>query len=167
MKLWNDQGKILGLITPLDLAVIIIIIFIGAKIIGDYRPVSPKRKERPVSFGLLIRNAPPYLLESLVVGQDLFEDTTDAYLGKIRDIRSGPAEVLIFNQGEIHLAQSPRNLDIRLELIKQRGRVETGLARSGVYLGKIPARTGISLRAHTRYTAIQGEIIYIKLGNHK
>lgn len=162
MKLLNDQGKILGFITPLDLAVIIVIILIGVKIIGIYRPVPPKQKERQVTFGILIRDAPPHVVQSLAIGQDLFEDTTDSYLGKIRFIRTEPAELLLPYQGGIRLAKSPRNLDIRLEMTKQKGRIETGLGRSGVYLGKIAARVGSSVRAHTRYTAVQGEIIDVK-----
>jgi hypothetical protein len=163
MKLLNDQGKILGLITPLDLALIVVIALIGAKIIGVYRPISPKHKERQVTVGIIIRDASPYLAESLVVGQDLFDDATGAYLGKIRVIRSEPAELLLTGNGEIRLAKSPRNLDLRLEISKQRGRIETGLARSGVYLGKIAARVGNPVRAHTRYTAISGEIIWVRI----
>jgi hypothetical protein len=162
MKLRDDQGKILGLVTPLDLAVIIIIVLVGAKMIGIYRPAAPRQKERQVTLGILIRDAPPYLLKSLVVGQDLFDDNTDAYLGKIHSIQDEPAEVLLPYHGELRLTRSPRNRDIRLELIKRRGRIETGQARSGVYLGKIPARVGSRVRAHTRYTAVSGEIIYVR-----
>jgi hypothetical protein len=162
MKLLNDQGKILGFIAPLDLAVIIVIVLIGLKIIGNYRPIPLKQKERQVAFGVLLRDTSPYVAQSLAVGQDLFDDATDAYLGKIRIIRSKPAELLLPYQGEIRLAKSPRNLDIRLELSKQKGRIETGLARSGVYLGKIAARVGTPIRAHTRYTVVQGEIIFVK-----
>lgn len=164
MKLWDDQGKIMGLIAPLDLVVLIVIVLIGAKIIGIYRPNSPKPEERPVTFIMLIRDAPPYLAESLVVGQDLFDDDSNSYLGKIQSIQSEPAELLMPYQGEIHLSRSPRNLDIRLKLSKDKGRVETGPARSGVYLGKIAARVGTAIRAHTRFAAVQGEIIHVRFG---
>lgn len=162
MKRLNDQGKILGLITPLDLAIIIVIVLIGVKIIGDYRPIAPKQKERQVTIEVLIRDAPPYLAESLAVGQDLFDDATGAYMGKIRAIRSQPAQLILPGNGELRLVKSPRNLDLRLELNKQRGRIETGLSGSGVYLGKIAARVGNPVRAHTRYTAINGEIIFVR-----
>lgn len=163
MKLW-DHGKILGIIAPLDLVVIIIIILIGAKIIGLYRPNTPKVKERPVIYGILIRDAPPYLADSLVVGQDLFDDNTHSYLGKIRAIHRQPAELLLPYQGEMRLAMSPRNLDIRLELSRKKGRIETGPGKSGVYLGKIAVRAGTPIRAHTRYTMVQGEVIDVRFG---
>lgn len=163
MRLFNDQGRLFGIIPPLDLAIIIVIILIGVKIIGDFRPISPPHKERPVTIGLLIRDVPSYIVESLVVGQDLFDDNTVSYLGKIRMIHTEPAEFLLPYNGEIRLIKSPRNLDIRLEISKQKGRIETGPARSGVYLGKIAVRAGNRVRAHTRYTAVHGEIMYVKL----
>ncbi len=163
MKLLNHQGKILGLINPWDLAVIILIILIGAKVIRDYRPESPQTSIKSVSIGLLIRNVPSFMAESLVVGQDLFDDATSAYLGKIQGISTGPAELMLPDKGRMILSRSPRNLDIRLEITRRQGRIEKGTARSGVYLGKIAARVGIRLRAHTRYTAILGEIMYVKV----
>jgi hypothetical protein len=163
MKLLNNQGKIFGFINPLDLAVIIVIVLIGTKVVWDFRPESPQIKDRPVAVGLLVRDVPSYVAESLAVGQDLFDDATDAYLGKIHTIRAEPAELLLPDNGRVILSRSPRNQDIRLELTKRRGRVETGPARSGVYLGKIAARVGVRLQAHTRFTALTGEIIYIKV----
>jgi hypothetical protein len=163
MKLLDDQGKIFGCINPLDLAVIIVIGLIGAKVIWDFRPVSLQTKEYPVTIGLLVRDVPPYVAESLVVGQDLFDDAFDAYLGKIQAIRTGPAELLLPLNGRVILSRSPRNQDIRLEITKQKGRIEKGTARSGIYLGKIVARVGTRLQAHTRYTAILGEIMYVKV----
>ena len=163
MKLLDDQGKIFGLINPLDLAIIIVIVLIGAKVVWNYRPVSPKQKERPVTIGLLVRNVPPYIAESLAIGQDLFDDVSEAYLGKIHTISAQPAELLLPANGRVIVARSPRNLDIRLGLTKMRSRIETGLARSGVYLGKIAARVGNRFQLHTRYTSITGEIILVKI----
>ncbi len=163
MKKFATQEKIFGWLNLFDLAVILVIALIGVKVIHDYKPVSPQIKDCPVNIGMLVRNVPPYVADSLTVGQDLFEDRFDAYLGKIRSMHTEPAEIMLSHNGRMVLFRSPRNLDIRLDITRSNGRIEKGPARSGVYLGKIAVRVGARFRAHTRYTAIRGEITYIKV----
>ncbi len=161
-KLLDDRGKLFGLINPWDLAVLTILMVLGIKVISDYRPGPLKLRENPVTYGLLVRDVPPYLAESITVGQDLFLDQHHIYLGKILTKKIQPAEILI-NAGDRVLATtSPRNFDLRLEL-KKDGRIIAGPSRSGVYFGNFPLRVGERLKVHTMYASISGEVEYLRI----
>lgn len=139
-----------------------LLFLLGIKVISDYRPEPLKLKETPVVFGLLVKDIPNSLAESIAVGQDLFLDDYHVYLGKIYQKKIQPAEIMIESGGKLILTASPRNFDLRLE-IKRNGRIVTGPSRSGVYFGKLPVRVGDRLRVHTMYTSFQGEIEYLRL----
>lgn len=150
------------MINPLDLGVLLILTVLGIKIISDYRPEPLQLKLNPITYGVLLKNAPPYLVESIAVGQDLFLDEYHVYLGKIMAKKAQPAELIIETGGRMVTAVSPRNFDLRLE-IKQSGRIIAGPSRSGVYFGKFPIRVGQRIKAHTMYTSIDGEVEYLRI----
>lgn len=158
----NDQGKLFGLINPFDLGVLLILLILGVKVVSDYRPEPLKLKQNQVTFGVLVKNAPPYLVESVTVGQDLFLDEYHAYLGKILVKKVKPAEIIMKSGERVILTTSPRNFDLRLEL-KRDGRIVAGPSRSGVYFGKLAIRVGDRLKAHTMYTSLGGEIEYLHI----
>lgn len=158
----DDQGKLFGLINPWDLFILLVLMVLGIKVISDYRPEALKLKENPVTYGLLVRNVPPYLAESIAVGQDLFLEQHHIYLGKIMAKKTQPAEILVNAGGRILATTSPRNFDLRLEL-KRDGRIIAGPSRSGIYVGKFPLRVGAKLKAFTMYSSINGEIEYLRV----
>lgn len=139
-----------------------ILLVLGIKVVADYRPEPLKLKQNQVTFGVLVKDAPPYLVESIGVGQDLFLDEYHVYLGKILVKKIQPAEIIIDSGGRVIAATSPRNFDLRLEL-KRDGRIIAGPSRSGVYFGKLALRVGNRLKAHTMYTSINGEIEYLRI----
>mgnify|MGYP000897553885 FL=1 len=161
-KFLDDQGKLFGLINPVDLVILMILLVLGIKVISDYRPEPLKLRENPVTYGLLVRDAPPYLAESIGVGQDLFLDQHHVYLGKIMVKKVQPAEILINAGGRVLATTSPRNFDLRIEL-KRGGRIIAGPSRSGVYFGKFPLRVGERLKVHTMYASITGEVEYLRI----
>lgn len=158
----DEKGKLFGLINPVDLVVILILFGLGIKIIWDYRPAPLMLKEHQVTMGLLVKNIPPYLAKSVTVGQDVFQDGTNAYLGKIKSKKTAPAEVLVDNDGKLILVQSPQGIDLSLEL-QRSGEILTGSSRNGIFLGKLAVRVGNRLQAHTLFSSIQGAIEYIKV----
>jgi hypothetical protein len=164
-KLIDEHGKFLGLINPIDLAVIIILFALGIKVFSDYRPAPLNYKENQITVGLLVKDIPFYLVDSITTGQDVFLDSSNAYLGKIKVTRVEPAELLLESNGAILPIKSPRNLDLRLT-IKNRGRIIMGPAHSGVYLGKFAVRVGDHVKAHTLYSSIRGEIEYLKVNGN-
>lgn len=157
----DDQGKLFGLINPVDLAILMILLVLGIKIVSDYRPEPLKLKESPVTYGLLVRNAPMYLVESITVGQDLFYDQYHVYMGKILVKKYQPTEAVDFGTRPPGSATA-RNFDLRLEL-RRNGRIIAGPSRSGVYFGKLPVRVGDRLKAHTMYASIRGEVEYLRI----
>ncbi len=161
-KIVDEQGKLFGFINLLDLVIMLVLILLGFKVLADYKPVAPDFRYLQVTLSLLIPNIPPYLAENLVVGQDVYHDNTGAYLGKVIDIQTFPAELLLLKKGEIILEKSPRNLDVRIHL-QNRGRELKGPAQSGIYLGKLAVRVGDHLRVHTVYTSFRGDIESMKV----
>ncbi len=161
-KLIDEQGKLLGLINLLDLAIIIVLMLLGLKVLADYKPVSPNFRFLQVTISLLIPNVPPYLVDNVVVGQDVYQDTTGAYLGKVINIQAAPAELISPIDGALILVKSPRNLDVRIHL-QNRGRQIIGPAGAGIYLGKLAVRVGDYLKAHTVYTSLQGKVESLKV----
>lgn len=162
IKFLDEQGKLFGLINPLDLGVLLILLILGIKIISDYRPEPLQLKQNPVTYGLLLRDAPPYLVESIAVGQDLFLEDYHVYLGKISVKKVQPAELIIEVGERAIVATSPRNFDLRLE-VRHKGRVIAGPSRIGVYFGKLAVRVGDRLKAYTMYSSIHGEIEYLRV----
>lgn len=159
----DDHGRVFGLINLIDLGIIMLLIILGIKIIYDCLPARLNQKRVTVIIGFLIRNAPPYVEESLVVGHNLFTDKQGAYLGRINAKNVTPAELLLERDGNIVPARSPRNLDLRLEIVRMDGRIVEGPAKTGIYLGKQVVRIGDRIQAHTRYTSVTGEIEYLKI----
>ncbi|HEY8463696.1 MAG TPA: hypothetical protein VIM29_06725, partial [Bacillota bacterium] len=121
-----------------------------------YLPQPAKYQEVQVTVGLLARDIPPYLAVSIRVGQDLFQDGTNAYLGKITAKATVPAEVVLPAGDKLLLCRSPRNLDLRLTL-RRSGRLRSGPARA-LLLGKLAIRVGDRIQAHSLYTSLVGEV---------
>jgi hypothetical protein len=165
-KIIDKHGKLCGFINPLDLAVILILFGLAIQVFLDYRPAPLDFKVQWISIGLLARNVPPYLADSITIGQDVFQDSTGAYLGKIRATRITPAELLLEKGGAPILTQSPSMLDLRI-LVKNKGRIITGPAGYGVYLGKLGVRVGNHLKVHTLYSSIRGEIEYLRVNSRE
>jgi hypothetical protein len=161
-KLIDEHGKLLGFINPVDLVVMVILFTLGLKVLLDYRPVPQNFKAKKITMGLLVQNVPQYLADSIVVGQDVFQDSTSAYLGKIMAIEATPAELLLEKSNSVLLVKSPCRVDLRLHL-KNRGRMIIGAGHSGIYLGKLAVRVGDHLKAHTLYTSVRSEIEYLKV----
>lgn len=161
-KFLDDQGKLFGLINPLDLGVLLILLILGIKIVSDYRPEPLQLKQNSVTYGLLLRDAPPYLVESIAVGQDLFLEEYHVYLGKIIVKKAQPAELITEERGRMITVASPRNFDLRLE-VRRKGRIIAGPSRSGIYFGKFAVRVGERLKAYTMYSSIHGEIEYLRV----
>ena len=130
--------------------------------LSHFRPAPLNLKENPVEVGLIVNNVPPYLAKSLLVGQDLFQDTTDNYLGKIYLKRAVPAELLLNVDGKLALVAAPRNLDLRL-VIRRKARIIVGPAHTGVYFGRQALRVGDAIRAHTRYSSIRATVESLKV----
>lgn len=156
-KIVDEHGKLLGYVNLLDLAIAVVLLVLGLKVMADYKPATTDFRFLQVTVGLLISNVPPYLADSMMVGQDVYQDNTGAYLGKINDIQTAPAEIVLPQNGRLQLVQSPQNLDVRIHL-KNRGRKITGPAQAGIYLGKLAVRVGDCLKAHTLYTSLEGEV---------
>ncbi|MGE5582691.1 MAG: DUF4330 family protein [Bacillota bacterium] len=163
-RLIDEHGKLFGLINPVDLAVILILLALGIKILADYRPAPLNLKKHSVTVGILIKNIPLYLAESITSGQDLFAERTGAYIGKIYAVKKEPARLLLVKNGQIIEVQSPRKVDLRLT-VRNKGRIILGPARAGVYLGKLNVRVGERIAAHTLYSSIQGEIEFLRVGH--
>lgn len=161
----DDQGKICGLINPLDLLVILILFFLGIVLLQKYQP-EPLNIQREVAvYGILVRNTPPYVAASIRVGQELIQDPAGISLGVIYQKASHPAEIMLHHDGKLSAASSPRNLDLRLEL-RRYARVVMGPSQYGVYVNRLPLRVGAPVRAHTLYTQITGEIEFLKVVRH-
>jgi len=157
----DEQGKLFGIINPVDLIVILVVLALGIKVLSDYRPLPLQNEKHPVRLGVVVRNVPSYFAESLVVGQDVFECRTHAYLGKIKAVSTQPAEVVLTEGGKMVLAKSPIHQDVRLELSRD-AEILTSDAKYGVYFGKRIVRVGETIDAYTLYTRICGEVEYLR-----
>lgn len=162
MKRYTDeQGKLFGIINPVDLVVILVVLALGIKVLSDYRPVPLQTEKHPIRLGVIVRNVPPYFAESLAVGQDVFDHRTHAYLGKIMAISTQPAEVLLTGDGKMVRVKSPSHQDVRLELGRN-AEILTSSSKYGVYFGKLIIRVGETVDAYTLYTRIRGEVEYLR-----
>jgi len=157
----DEQGKLFGIINPVDLIVILAVLTLGIKVLSDYRPLPLQAEKHPIRLGVVVRNVPPYFAKSLAVGQDVFEHRTHAYLGKIKAISTQPAEVLLTEGGKMVRAKSPSHQDVRLELGRD-AEILTSSSKYGVYFGKLVLRVGETIDAYTLYTRISGEVEYLR-----
>lgn len=163
MKGWfNQQGKLFGLINPWDLLVILLLFVLAIKVITYYRPAPLQLQKTPVKWGLLIESAPPYLAQSLAVGQNLFHDRTNGYLGKITAITVEPAPLVQEDDGKLVQLKSPYYQRLKLELTRE-AEVLTGSSKYGIYFGRTVMRVGETIAGHTLYTAVKGEVAYLKI----
>jgi hypothetical protein len=155
----ESGGWLRGLVNPIDLGVIVLLGVAVWRLFAVYLP--PTRQVRPVevTVGFLSRNVPTYVSRSIAVGQDLFCDRTESYLGKISVKQTLPA-VRTAEHSTPGLTAEYDDLHLQL---RRSGRVITGAARGGVFLGGLAIRIGKRLKTHTFYTALNGEIIAIKI----
>ena len=163
-RLIDEKGRLFGLINPIDLLVLLLIIGLGIKVLSDFRPPVLDVRTQPVTIKLLVRDVPAYVAQSIVVGQDLYQDGLNAYLGKVIQKDFQPAEVTLQKDGLLVVVKSPRNVDLRLEVLRKGGRVITGHSQSGVFLGKLAVRVGDRINCHSLYTRLRGEIEHLQVG---
>jgi len=162
MKLLDQRGRIFGIINLLDLLLIVGLFFLGWRTINQVQPRAQVEEVIIVTYGLLVRNVPPYLAESITAGQELYQIKQQAYLGKVVVKEVTPAELILQQTEKLVVLLSPVNLDLRLKM-RRTGKVITGAAGSGIYLGKIPIRVGERVSAQTRYTTLQAEVEYLRI----
>lgn len=156
-KFWDREGKMFGIINPVDLGIIMLLAVVFWRVGMLYLPQSAKYRGVVVTLGVFIPDVPPALVKSIVVGQDLFQNETQAYLGKITAKTAVPAELVLADRGKLLLSRAPRNLDLRLTL-RRTGQIRTGPARAAILLGKLAVRIGDPVKAHTLYTSVRGEV---------
>jgi hypothetical protein len=161
-KIIDQKGKLFGLINPIDLGVILLLLVLAIIILNHYLPQPLNLRENQVTVGFLARDLPPYVADSLVVGEVLFQNDYNSYLGKITLKKTEPAELMMPLDGKMVVSQSPRNVDLRLELTR-RARIIISNGKNGIYFGRLAVRVGDSLQTHTRYTSLHGEIEYLKV----
>jgi hypothetical protein len=161
-KCWDEAGRLWGLINPVDLGVIVLLIVAVWRLFAVYLPPARQAQTVEVTVGLLIRNVPAFVSQSIAVGQDLFVDSTESFLGKINAKQVHPAEIIVNRNGQLVIGHVPGKFDLHLKL-QRRGRIITGSAPSGIYLGKLAVRIGERLQTHTLYTAVNGEVASLKL----
>jgi hypothetical protein len=161
-RLWDEKGRIWGWIHPVDLALLLLLAVLIIRIFQVYLPQSRQERQVEVGLSLLVPDLPPYIAVSVSVGQDLFQDETGAYLGKINAKTVKPAELTFVENGRIFSGSSPRNVDLRLSL-RRSGRMVVVPARSGIYLGKLAVRIGDALKVHTFYTSFSGKIAAVRV----
>lgn len=162
MRVRNERGRSGVWIHPVDLAIIILVVVIGYRLIIPNLSGPAQGWPRDVTVGLVVKNIPPYLAESIKLGQDVYREGAETCLGRVTVKRALPAELILERDGKVVLAQAPRNLDLHLEL-NGKARVATGPGRIGVLLGKTPIRVGDPVRAHTLYAAFTAEVESLRL----
>jgi hypothetical protein len=165
-KCRDEAGRLWGLINPIDLMVIGLLIVAVWRLFAVYLPPARHTQTVEVAVGLLIRNVPAYVSQSIAVGQDLFQDNTESYLGKISVKQMQPAELIVSRDGQLTVGHVPGKFDLRLKL-RRSGRIITGSTRNGIYLGKLAVRIGERLRTHTFYTAVTGEVVSLNFKGFK
>jgi hypothetical protein len=161
-RFWDREGRIFGRIHPVDLGLLILLAILVVRIFQLYLPPVRKELKVNVTVGLVVTDLPPYIASSISVGQDLFQDGTGAYLGKISAKTIKPAELILREGGKLIIGRSPRNVDLRVSLHRS-GKMVTIPARSGIYLGKLAVRIGDSIHAYTFYTSFSGKIEAIRI----
>lgn len=162
MRIWDEHGRIGGWIHPLDLAIIILLLVIGYRLAIPYLSGPIRSRPRNVTAGLVVKNIPPYLAGSIRLGDKLFRDGSEGYLGRFTGKKAFPAELILERDDKVILVQAPRNLDLHLELRGQ-AQVATGSGSTGVFLGKRTIRVGDVIRVHTLYAAFAAEVESLKL----
>ena len=161
-RLWDDEGRILGWIHPVDLGLLLLLAVLIVRIFQLYLPQPAKEQKVEVGLSLLAPDIPPYIAASVSVGQDLFQDETGAYLGKINAKTVNAAEVTFAENGRLCIGNSPRNVDLRVRL-RRSGRMVVIPARSGIYLGKLAVRIGDAFKVHTFYASFSGNIEAVRV----
>ena len=161
-KFLDREGRLFGLINPVDLAVLIVLGVVGWRIFTLYLPKPVQYRKVQVTIGMIVRNIPPYVADSIAVGQDLFRDQDQSYLGKITAKTTSPAELILTDYGKLWIGNSPRNLDLRLT-VRRTGQIRTGSAGAAILLGKAAIRIGDRIKSHTLYTSINCEVVSLHL----
>lgn len=161
-KFLDREGRLFGLINPVDLAVLILLGVVGWRIFTLYLPKPVQYRKIQVTIGMLVRNIPPYVADSIAVGQDVFRDRDQSYLGKITAKTISPAELILADHGKLKIGNSPRNLDMQLTL-RRTGQIRTGSPQAAILLGKAVIRIGDRIRSHTLYTSINCEVVTLHL----
>ncbi|HYH02205.1 MAG TPA: DUF4330 family protein [Bacillota bacterium] len=161
-KFWDREGRLFGLINPVDLVVVILLVVVGWRIFTLYLPRPAQYRKVQVTIGVVIRNVPPYIADSIMMGQDMFRDRDHSYLGKITAKTASPAELILADHGKLWISHSPQNLDVRL-ILRRTGRIRTGPARAAVLLGKAVIRIGDRVKSHTLYTSVVCDIVSLHL----
>jgi hypothetical protein len=161
-KCWDEEGRLWGLINPIDLGVMVLLIVAVWRLFAVYLPPTRQIQTVEVTVGLLIRNVPVHVSQSIAVGQDLFQDSTESYLGKISVKQAQPAEWIVSKNGQLVIDHAPGKFDLFLKL-RRRGRIITESAHGGIFLGKLAVRIGERLQTHTLYTAVTGEVASLNI----
>lgn len=160
----DENGKLFGLINPVDLGVILVVFAVSILLIRNYLPKPLNLKENHVTYGILVRNVPAYVSDGIALQQEMVQDPQGIYLGVIYAKKSQPAMVMLNDNGRLQLVRAPENVDLRLEL-RRKARIITGPSQYGVFVDRLPLRIGASIKAHTLTTQINGEIEYLKVQN--
>lgn len=134
--------RFLKRIHPMNLLIMLFILLLSLNWIWRCRPQTVKQETTPFALGVLVVDAPDYLVKSLAVGQDVFQTRNNGYLGKICLLQAS-------SEG------------LRLELRRQAD-VFVGASKYGVYFGHNVMRVGEEITGKTLYSGFCGQIEYLR-----
>lgn len=159
MSLFDNKGRIFGIINVIDLLVILLIVAVVGRfaVKSHFKPAGVQTKN--IQVVLLVKDVREATSSAIKVGDIVREAKTNLVLGKITEVRVKPAETLVNTaDGRVVNYPNPVLKDVYITL------VGTGTAgENAIVIGNSEIRVGTQLNIKTNIYGVITTVMGIKV----
>lgn len=160
MKFLDERGKLFGIINLIDLAVVLLLVFLAAGVYYKSERLTEQTPltTTPITMEFLALDVPEVVAGQIKAGDGAWDRDTNSYLGKIIKVEVRPAQMMTPTaDGKQVLAQLPTRQDV-LMTIQGEGQV----SESDVRLGRRDVRAGLTIFMNSQSWMVRGIFQQIK-----
>lgn len=156
----NKNGKIFGIISIVDVLVILAIIFMGVSIYARVTSSDSKitTENQKLEYTILVKDVRINTVSALEKGGKIYDSKTKESMGEILGIEYTPSKYnLVKNSGEVVRADYPERYDVKVKV-----EIDGKTNDSGYYSADNKyLSVGTTATFSSKYVLTNGEIIHI------
>lgn len=156
----NKNGKIFGIISIVDVLVILAIIFMGVSIYARVNSQNSKitTENKHLEYTILVEDVRINTVNALEKGGKIYDSKTKESMGEIKGIEYTPAKYnVVKNTGEVVRVEYPERYDVKVKVNIDGRTNESGYYSADNKYLSVGTTTTIS----SKYVLTNGEIIEI------
>lgn len=161
MAVLDEKGRLFGRINVVDLAVVLVLLLVLGFGAQKFLFVNPEYQPEveTVRMTFFVEDVRQPTVEAVAVGDEVREEETNTYLGRVVEVESGPFRDLVPTaQGEMREAEVPGHYSLTLVLEGDAQITDDHIAMAGQQV-----RIGTTLKVRSQTYEVEGVVFDLEV----